>query len=296
MIDFTEITLAAAREYPLSLRDDPTAWNPAPATWLEIQDTCNAVIRENARSAFGRLFVRQQDAILSALLVAAHDDGPLADLPAVWREHVAGLDVDLSPVLETGDWQEQQEALRHAVAVALDRHAYPDCGSTLAAYVANEPRLSAFHGGRPAPTISPVVDWDDAEDADDYTPPPHIAKAWQKPLGEADAPRKRTRRTKAQMQADAKSAAMSCGPARALSLPKLPGLLHVAGFTDDDVGRIFGVSRAYWNMVRSGKRNFNGVKPSELTALRAEIEGRIAALQEVAASLSDKAVVSPSGV
>lgn len=290
MINFTEITLAAAREYPLALRDDPTAWNPAPATWLEIQDTCNAVIRENARSAFGRQFVRRQDDILSALLVAAHDDGPLADLPAVWREHVAGLDVDLSPVLETGDWQEQQEAMRHAVTAALDRHAYPDCGSTLAAYVANEPRLAAFHGGRPAPTISPVVDWDDAEDADDYTPPAHIAKAWQKPLGEADAPRKR--RTKAQMQAAAASATRDAPR----PLPKLPGLLHVAGFTDDDVGRIFGVSRAYWNMVRSGKRNFNGVKPSELAALTAEIEGRKAALDEALTSLSDKAVVSPSGV
>lgn len=294
MIDFTEIALAAAREYPLSLRDDPTAWNPAPATWLEIQDTCNAVIRENARSAFGRQFVRRQDAILSALLVAAHDDGPLADLPAVWREHVAGLDVDLSPVLETGDWQEQQEAMRHAVTAALDRHAYPDCGSTLADYVKSEPRLSAFHGitvpgADEAAAAPPAVDWDDA---DDFVPPAHIAKAWQKPLGEADAPRKRTRRTKAQMQA----AAAAAVPDAPRPLPKLPGLLHVAGFTDDDVGRIFGVSRAYWNMVRSGKRNFNGVKPSELAALTTEIEGRKAALDEALTSLSDKAVVSPSGV
>lgn len=300
MIDVKQITEQAAREFGLSLKDDPTAWaDAATVTPAEVVQRCNEVARENARSALSRALGKVSELIATDMDVAISEDGPLADLPAVLAQHVEGLDVDLSGVEKADDWQGRVDALREALAMAV--HGYPVPPISIAsvlAYANEDPRLHTpglrkgiaaisdtdtlsseevpafLRRGMAAP--APSGDWDDEPVAE---PEASATADWDdEPAPAATPPRRR-------------AAATPSGP-----VPPLVGLVVAAGLTDTEMAAILGVSKSYYSLIRNGKRPWPGMKPDQAAALRVEVDARTEALASVRGALDSGVVLKPDGV
>lgn len=67
-------------------------------------------------------------------------------------------------------------------------------------------------------------------------------------------------------------------PGETKRAPFLPGLLSAAGLMDTDIASIMGISRAYWSMIKRGKRPWPGVSQGQASRLKAELEGRTVAV------------------
>lgn len=290
-INVPDIARAAAADFALSLRDDPTSWpNGAKTTQAEALRTANDAIREIVQSAISRaLGGKTADDALAGMELELADNGPLADLDAVWAEKVHGLDVDLSGVREAADYDARLEALREAIGHAV--HSYPVPTVTPAqfrAMAAADPRIAhlALKSDTPEdedkvpaflslekPAAAPAeaaggetpadVDWDALE----------ALEALEEPASQ-----------------DPQPAALADS---ATSGPPLPALLSMIGFTDAEGAEVLGISRAYYSQMRNNKRPWQGVKPDAVERLRAELAGRRALLEQAESMLSDPSVTMP---
>lgn len=311
MLNVKQIAEQAAKEFGLSLKDDPTAWPAGAATMPnEVVRQCNEVARENVRSALSRALGKVSELIATDMDVAISEDGPLADLPAVLARHVEGLDVDLSGVEKAEDWQGRVEALREALGMAVQGFPVAKLSpDSINAYIADDPRLAALavslkHGAavsietsaaaveaiengdlkdedipaflrRGTAAAEPAGDWDDEPAAEPEAP---ATADWDdEPAPVATPARQR-------------AAAAPSGP-----VPPLVGLAVAAGLTDTEMAAILGLSKSYYSLIRNGKRPWPGMKPDQVKALRAEVDARMAALVSVHDALDEGAVLKPDG-
>lgn len=328
MLNLASVAVKAAQEFGLSMKDDPTLWpEGAEITADAVREACNAVAAENARSAMARALGKVAEEAATAMDVAIAEDGPLADLDAVLAEYVEDIEIDLSGVMAAPDWQARVEALREALAVAVQSYPTPRVSTEdLLNYIGSDPRLDgevmrqAAHGERPDVPKTLLVNqggdcWDE--------PAPAAAPA--APARERGKPSPgKARRTKAEIAedaaadaADAASAPAAAGdgwddepdvsdtpdaadnwdgePAAATS-PSFPGMVNAAGVADMEVAEILGVSRGYYSQIRNGKRPWPGLKPDQVKRLRAELNARLEAIAAVEAALSAGDVAKPDGV
>ena len=173
MIDVRKLAASAAKGFGLSLKDDPTAWGAADGdsiaafSALDIVDNCHAEAKRCAASGVASVLGKASEGIATAMDVAIYEDGPLADLDAVWTQHATGLSVDLSGVAAARDWQGRVDALREAIAraapsvsAAIPAPAIPD----ILAYAESDyrlreaPALMALGRGEPGPRGRPAAD------------------------------------------------------------------------------------------------------------------------------------------
>jgi len=131
----------AAAEWPLSLRDDPTAFGSSD-TWLSVTDKANAAIRENARSAISRGLGKLVDDVAVACEVEIEENGGLADLDEVIARFAPGLEVETTPIYEASDWTARVAAIRQAFGLAVAGMPISTVdGKQLREFVGSEPRL-----------------------------------------------------------------------------------------------------------------------------------------------------------
>jgi len=223
MLNLASVAAKAAQEFGLSMKDDPTLWpKGAEVTADIVRKACNAVAAENARSAMARALGKIAEEAATAMDVAIAEDGPLADFDAVMAEYVEDVEVDLSGVTAAPDWQARVEALREALAVAVQSYTVPPVSTEdLLNYIGSDPRLDgevmrqAAHGERPDVPKSLLVNqggdvWDEPDAADG---PDEADVAEDKPAArERGKPAPgRKRRTKAEIAEDEAAEAASAG-------------------------------------------------------------------------------------
>ena len=308
MIDIQKIAAEAASQFGLSLKDDPTAWDAAidaaGASRLDqvapevIQETCQLAAAANALSAVNRALGAASEKIATAMDVAIHEDGPLADLPGVWAAHVSGLALDTSGVAGAAGWQGRVDALR--AAIKRTAHAAPPATiSDVLAYMNSDPRfdgLGALKKGVAAldePFTPPaflakgrnptdVVDWEDETGAeyDSSTDGGPVADTWDDEP-ETPAPAKGKRKAPGK-------------PAPPSRVPGFPAMLNVAGVTKADVARLCGYSESYIGYIFAGRKPWPGLRPEQVKALRDEVGLRHDALAEALTVLGSGSLLLPA--
>jgi hypothetical protein len=289
-----EIARAAA-EWPLSLRDDPTAFGPSD-TWLSVTDKANAAIRENARSAISRGLGKLVDDVAVACEVEIEENGGLADLDEVIARFAPGLEVETAPIYEASDWTARVAAIRQAfgselrlahlhgaalpqkpkhdleIPADLDRRKkdiYQDAADNMKApgpliegnarVIGIAPELAAGYG-------------------DDFKPPAFIAKAFEQAAPAADdgdgwddePPAPAT-------PAPAKAAK---GDAPVSPIASIAAHLSELGVRDADLAEAIGISRPYLSLMRKGERTWSPATPERMAALRAIAEHKAKVAQD----------------
>lgn len=308
MIDVRKLAAEAAKGFGLSLKDDPTAWGAADGdsiaafSALDIVDNCHAEAKRCAASGVASVLGRASEGIATAMDVAIYEDGPLADLDAVWAQHVIGLSVDLTGVAAAKDWQGRVDALREAIARAAPSVSAaipaPEIADVLA-YAESDYRL------REAPAL--MAELARLGGDDDFKPPAFVAKAFPQEAAPADtwddepgapapvetswddelAPVEKPKRRKPNNSGP--------HPTPASKVPNfLTGLL-AAGVTKADVARLLGFSDSYIGYIAAGKKPWPGLRPDQVEALRADLTIRRDALNEALAVAEGRDLLLPAG-
>jgi hypothetical protein len=269
-IDVSALADEALASFPGALRDDPTAWPEGDATMLsEVERTVCETVRDTYQSLLARRIGVHVQAIATDMEGALNDDGPLADLGAVWAGYVIGLDLeDFDPVLKAKDWTARVEALGEIVAQAI-HGAQPPVPTPLAldAYIATEPRLAALavsqkHGLAQRVTDGPQLEtaqpsggfsWDEEDDEPATIPPPNV-------------------------------------PSHSFF-----DLLDAAGVTLSDVAEITGIGKPTLSNAKNGKRPWPGLTETQADALADNLgaRSRIAAMLEEKLRARDGAFIRP---
>jgi hypothetical protein len=293
MIDVEAIVRDALAGVPASLRDDPSAWSDAPDL-EDVKDAVSQTAYDNVASAVAKAFGAASERIATLMDAAVAEDGPLADLDAVWDAEITGTPIrpDLTELFSAEDWQGRVDALlgamRHVAKRVADtaRGTVPD--SLVQSTIALDPRLAhlavddsftppAFLGLDPADQPAADIIWDDEPAAE--------ADPWADEIVDpqpAAAPVETGRRGR--------------GKRNGASVPKLCALLELAGFADKDVAAALGFDKSYYSLMRSGKRPWAGVRDEAVAKLLLELNGRRDALAQAVAALDTDEVRHPAAV
>jgi hypothetical protein len=310
-----EIARAAA-EWPLSLRDDPTAFGPSD-TWLSVTDKANAAIRENARSAISRGLGKLVDDVAVACEVEIEENGGLADLDEVIARFAPGLEVETAPIYEASDWTARVAAIRQAFGLAVAGMPISTVDEKqLREFVGSELRLAHLHGAalpqKPKHDLEIPADLDrrkkdiyqDAADnmkapgpliegnarvigiapelaagyGDDFKPPAFIAKAFEQAAPAADD---------GDGWDDEPPAPATPAPAKAAKgdapvspIASIAAHLSELGVRDADLAEAIGISRPYLSLMRKGERTWSPATPERMAALRAIAEHKAKVAQD----------------
>jgi hypothetical protein len=328
MIDIRKLAAEAASQFGLSLKDDPTAWDNETVldgdgyalgsevlTPLVVVERCQQEAKYNALSAVNRALGAASEKIATAMDVALHEDGPLADLDGVWAAHVTGLSVDLAGVAEAKDWQGRVDALRAAITRATPSAVRPDdmpAVRDVLAYVNSDPRFEGL--GDLKRGICAIRDPGDEEP---FTPPTFLTKGQAVTFAEAP-PAGEPVTVEWDDEAPAPPADVSWddeppAPAPAKGqrkrgngkgphgnvpslVPDFPAMLNAAGVTKADAARLCGFSESYIGYIFSGKKPWPGLKPGQVKAMRDELALRHEALAVALEILDSGKLLLPAEV
>lgn len=281
-----EIARAAA-EWPLSLRDDPTAFGPSD-TWLSVTDKANAAIRENARSAISRGLGKIVDEVAVACEVEIEENGGLADLDEAIARFAPGLEVETAPIYEASDWTARVAAIRQAFALAVAGMPISTVdGKQLREFVGSEPRLAHLHGAALPQKPKHELELPDFLDrrkpkpeapADEFKPPAFVARAFETPEPEPSSDDGWDDEPPAPATpAPAKAAK---GDAPVSSVASIAAHLSELGVRDADLATALGISRTYLSLMRKGERTWSPATPERMAALRAIAEHKAKVAQD----------------
>lgn len=305
----------AAAEWPLSLRDDPTAFGSSD-TWLSVTDKANAAIRENARSAISRGLGKLVDDVAVACEVEIEENGGLADLDEVIARFAPGLEVETTPIYEASDWTARVAAIRQAFGLAVAGMPISTVdGKQLREFVGSELRLAHLHGAalpqKPKHELEIPADLDrrkkdiyqDAADnlktagpliegsarvigfapelaagyGDDFKPPAFVAKAFEQPEPEPSSDDGWDDEPAPATPAPAKA---TKGDAPVSPVASIAAHLSELGVRDADLAEAIGISRPYLSLMRKGERTWSPATPERMAALRAIAEHKAKVAQD----------------
>lgn len=260
-INVEELAEEALDSFAPALLDDPTAWSNGAPLVSEVVIAVNEVVRDNYRSLLARRIGAQIQAVASDMEIAIGEDGPLADLSAVWSGYVNGMDLeDYDAVLKAKDWTARVEALSDLVGQRI--HGAPAPSPTKAqidAYVALDPRLAdlavsqkhgaakAFEDTVPGAPAAGGFSWDDED--------------------EAPAP----------------SATAAGAP-----VPALFTALEAAGMMLTDVADACGISKATLSNAKNGKRPWSGLSEAQADKLADALSVRADEARDLARALRSR--------
>ena len=273
----------AAAEWPLSLRDDPTAFGPGD-TWSSVTDKANQAIKENARSAISRGLGKIVDDVAMACDVELEENGGLADLDSVIARFAPGLEVDTVPIHEATDWTARVNAIRQCFALAVAGLPVSTVdGKQLREFVAGEPRLAHLTAAKPV-AAKPVADGLDIPAALDrrkpkFELPPGVSKDYDfTPSGRVQVPA--TEESDGWDDEPAGTATPApVEPARdeTSRLAELAELVSDLGVKDVDFAAALGISRTYLSLMRKGERPWQPLKSDRAEAVMAIVNAKLAA-------------------
>lgn len=280
MINAKSIADTAAAEFGLSLLDDKQIWAADDGVTAEIvHRTCQDVARDNANSALRRALGRLAEPLTIAFDVALDEDGALADLDAVAKTFIEDIDIDVSDFASASDWEAKLTLVRDALGAFADGYqVQPLTVAQLLAYANSDPRL---HRDGLRPAIAALVYPGAADVMTEDIPaflkreaPPVIPEAvdW----GEDETPKP--------------------VKASATTAPKLCAMAALAGVPDQDMASIMNVSKAYYSLIRNGKRPWPGIKPDKLKALHNELDARLDLIAELKTALREGDIVKAEAV
>lgn len=313
MIDVRKLCQEAIAGVPASLKDDPTTWSDEP-TRDDVRDALSQATYDNVASALAGAFGRESERIATLMDAAIAEDGPLADLDAIWDAEVANgrTRPNLSLVYDATDWDTRVNILRDAirVAVVVTAKSAQDAithEETIDFIIGTDPRLAhlvqppspipdnyrppAFLGLLPPEEFDPAagdeIVWDDEPTV---TMPQHMAVEERAPIQVSES----TAAT-ANVWDDepAPPGRRGRGKRAGAAVPLLSGLLEAAGFADKDVARLLGIDKSTYSLARAGKRPWQGLRDEQAIALRAEIRARADALAEALVALDTPGVRNP---
>lgn len=258
-VDVAALIGAAVQDWPLALRDDPTAFGPGD-TWLSVMDKANAAIRDNARSSISRALGKLVDQVAIACDLEHEENGGLADMDGVLARFAPGLEVDTAPIYEASDWNKRLEAIRQVFGLAVAGMPVPTVqGSALRAFVAGEPRLAHLLAAESeTPAVATPAPQETATEADGWD---------DEPLQPATPKRQRAAKA-APGQDDG-------------TTEKLADMMAQLGMTDMEFAELLGISRAYLSLMRKGSRPWIAMNDAQreavLNAVNTRLEVAIAA-------------------
>ena len=266
----------AAAEWPLSLRDDPTAFGPGD-TWSSVTDKANQAIKENARSAISRGLGKLVDDVAMACDVELEENGGLADLEGVIARFAPGLEVDTVPIHEATDWTARVNAIRQSFALAVAGLPVSTVdGKQLREFVAGEPRLAHL--------TAPKVDNLEIPAALDRRKPKPAPEPIPEPAAESDGWDDEPTTTVLDKIGVDDSKVVVQGrvpiePARdeTSHLAELAELVSDLGVKDVDFAAALGISRTYLSLMRKGERPWQPLKPDRAEAVMAIVNAKLAA-------------------
>lgn len=317
MIDVEQITRDAIAGVPSSLKDDPTAWSDAPDL-EDVKDAVSQSAYDNVASAVAKAFGAASGEIAALMDFAIAEDGPLADLDAVWDAEITGTPIrpDLTELFSATDWQGQVDALLGAMRQVAKRvadtarGAVPD--SLVQSTIALDPRLAhltvpdtftppAFLGLDANDNPNEQIIWDDGPETEGEwtdTPDPSgpvRARTPSRHIPEADPWADDEPVTPESVMA-VETGRRGRGKRNGAPVPKLCSLLELAGFADKDVAAALGFDKSYYSLMRSGKRPWAGVRDEAVAKLLQELNGRRDALEQALVSLDTDEVRHPAAV
>lgn len=262
-INVEELAEEALDSFAPALLDDPTAWSNGAPLVSEVVIAVNEVVRDNYRSLLARRIGAQIQAVASDMEIAIGEDGPLADLSAVWSGYVNGMDLeDYDAVLKAKDWTARVEALSDLVGQRI--HGAPAPSPTKAqidAYVALDPRLAdlvvsqkhgaakPFEDAAPEPAVIGGFSWDDED--------------------EAPAP-------------------SATATAAGAQVPALFTALEAAGMLLTDVADACGISKATLSNAKNGKRPWSGLSEAQADKLADALSVRADEARDLARALRSR--------
>ena len=261
-IDVSALADEALNSFPGALRDDPTAWPAGDATLVsEVRTTVFETVRDNYRSLLARRIGGHVQAVATDMEGALADDGPLADLGAVWSGYVTGLDLeDLEPVVKAKDWTARVEALGEVVAQAIHGAPAPAVSTALIdAYVASEPRLFALAVSQKHGCAEPFVE---QEQPKLETAQPGGGFSWD--------------------EEDDESAVI---PPSTDATPLLFKRLDAAGFLLTDLADVTGIGKPTLSNAKNNKRPWGGLNKEQATRLAEALNERADEARELARDL-----------
>lgn len=280
-----EIARAAA-EWPLSLRDDPTAFGPSD-TWLSVTDKANAAIRENARSAISRGLGKLVDDVAVACEVEIEENGGLADLDEVIARFAPGLEVETAPIYEASDWTARVAAIRQAFGLAVAGMPISTVDEKqLREFVGSELRLAHLHGAalpqKPKHYLEIQANLDRRKPkpeapADDFKPPAFVAKVFEQPEPEPSSDDGWDDEPAPATPAPTKA---TKGDTPASPVASIAAHLSELGVRDADLAEAIGISRPYLSLMRKGERTWSPATPERMAALRAIAEHKAKVAQD----------------
>lgn len=293
MIDVKKIAAEAAATFNLSLRDDPTAWPDGEAVMpSQVIHRCNEAALENAHSVLARKLGAVHELIAMLMDVQIHEDGPLADLQAVFESQVTGLAIDLSGVAAATDSEGRVTALRDALARAITRASVPvPTPAQISAYINEEPRLRGLALSLGRDIAVPIENSAAALAAiENGNPSEEEVVAILEGMNWDDEPAPET------LTWDDEPEPVTKPAHKEVTGPAIVGLAVAAGITDAELAKVLGFSRPYYSLIRNGKRPWPGMKPDQANALRGEIRARMDAIVALESAIDDGAVLKPEGV
>lgn len=262
-VDVAELAREAVASFPAAMKDDPTYWPAGGAPMVsEVASAVREMVRDNFRSLLSRRIGPHVQNVVTDMETAISEDGPLADLAAVWSAYVVGMDLeDFDTVEKAKDWDARVEALREQISGLVAGLPAPVVqGAAIDAYIADEPRLrdlaasQKFGCATPAETTgsegaapylgmikpAPAYSWDDEDEA----PAPVAAPAASLPVGDVRP------------------------------TPLLFQLLEPVGVLATDFAFITGINKATVSNAKSGKRAWQGLSEKQAHRLADEMDAR----------------------
>lgn len=320
MIDVRKLCQEAVAGVPLSLKDDPTTWSDEP-TRDDVRDALSQATYDNVASALAVAFGRESERIATLMDAAIAEDGPLADLDAIWDAEVANgrTRPELLALHLSADWDTRvndlRAAIRDVVVVTAKSAQSVVTDEQIDAMIEIDPRLAtiaepyvppAFLNKLPDPEPDDEPFFSSVSDIDWGEEPTETAKvrsdltAFGNGVAHVADDGKVTHVPLAEIDWSEDTVTLpatgrrSRGKRAGAAVPLLSGLLEAAGFADKDVARLLGIDKSTYSLARAGKRPWQGLRDEQAIALRAEIRARADALAEALVALDSPEVRHPS--